>query len=107
MSKNVSKVRGKVAEALDIAFRHAQDKEDEEGKMVLDIRSAKFIIFSDHHKGNRDGADDFRVCERAYNAALAYYHRLGYTLVVLGDAEELWEEKPKTVLDAYPHTLAL
>ncbi|MGZ9165083.1 MAG: hypothetical protein ACXW4U_07895, partial [Anaerolineales bacterium] len=47
------------------------------------------------------------VCERAYNAALAYYDRLEYTLVVLGDVEELWEGWPETVLKAYPHTLEL
>ncbi|HEX5808064.1 MAG TPA: hypothetical protein VFY25_05320, partial [Anaerolineales bacterium] len=31
----------------------------------------------------------------------------GYTLVVMGDVEELWEEWPETVLKAYPHTLEL
>jgi predicted phosphodiesterase len=99
--------RKAVAEALDEAFKYAQDQEKAEGELVLDLKSAKFIIFSDHHKGNRDGADDFRICERVYNAALAYYDRLGYTLVALGDVEELWEERPETVLKAYPHTLAL
>jgi hypothetical protein len=28
----------------------------------------RLIIFSDHHKGKRDGADDFWVAERAYYA---------------------------------------
>ena len=106
MSKNANTSKAVVA-ALDAAFKDAQEREAAAGEMSLDIRSAKFIIFSDHHKGNRDGADDFRNCERAYNAALAYYYHLGYTLVVLGDAEELWEERPKTVLKAYSHTLAM
>jgi len=107
MSKDETQARATVDAALEAAFQDAQEQEKVEGVQVLDAQSAKFIIFSDHHKGNRDGADDFRVCERAYNAALAYYYNLGYTLVVLGDVEELWEERPRTVLKAYPHTLAL
>jgi hypothetical protein len=95
--------RSPVAAALNQAFNEAQV----EGAVDFDIHDSKMIIFSDHHKGNRDGADDFRICERAYNAALAYYYQLGYTLVVLGDVEELWEERPQTVLKAYAHTLTL
>lgn len=107
MSKNVTKARKAISAALEAAFKRALEQEQLEGEMVLDIQKAKFIIFSDHHKGNRDGADDFRLCERAYNAALAYYDRLQYTLIVMGDVEELWEEWPETVLKAYPHTLEL
>jgi len=96
-----------VAQRLDEAFQSAQDFEQTEGKYVLDISNARLVLFSDHHKGNRDGADDFRGCERAYNAALAYYYRHGHTLVLLGDIEELWEERPLTVFRAYNHTLGL
>src|SRR5574341_115960 len=107
MPKDVTRVRRVISAALDGAFKRALEQEQAEGERVLDIDSTKLVIFSDHHKGNRDGADDFRVCERAYNAALAYYYRLKYTLVVMGDVEELWEEWPETVLKAYPHTLEL
>lgn len=107
MSRELDKARGSVALALDRALKRAMKQEVEDGETILDLHNARFIIFSDHHKGNRNGADDFRVCERAYNAALAYYFRLGYTLIVLGDVEELWEEQPKTVLKAYAYTLAL
>jgi UDP-2,3-diacylglucosamine pyrophosphatase LpxH len=93
--------------ALDAAFERALDQEEREGPAVLDVRTARYIIFSDQHKGKRDGADDFLVCERAYNAALAYYNRLGYTLILLGDVEELWEEWPEPVVRSYRHTLAL
>ncbi|HSJ17615.1 MAG TPA: hypothetical protein VK920_05945 [Solirubrobacterales bacterium] len=65
------------------------------------------IVFSDHHKGARDGADDFWRCERAYHAALGYYFEAGHELYVLGDVEELWECGPQEVIDAYPETLAL
>src|SRR5215210_5858400 len=53
------------------------------------------------------GADDFQRCERAYNAALTWYDRLGYRLVVLGDVEELWENSFKEVSEQYAATLCL
>lgn len=52
----------------------------------------QYVIFSDLHKGRRTPADEFRFCEATYLAALDYYYKAGYTLVILGDAEELWEE---------------
>jgi len=73
----------------------------------LDLTSDRIVIFSDQHRGIRNGADDFRRCERAYNAALAYYYHMGYTLVVLGDGEELWEERPGPVIETYRHTLKM
>jgi len=76
-------------------------------KIKLELNEARIIIFSDHHKGIRDGADDFLFCEKAYNAALGYYLESGYTLVVLGDVEELWECRPSPVVKAYASTFAL
>lgn len=73
----------------------------------LENDPTKYVIFSDQHRGARNGADDFERSERAYNAALAYYYEMGYTLIVLGDVEELWEERPKNVVKAYPHSLSL
>ena len=107
MPRDIIKAQRIVSAALDAAFQRALEQEQTEGQMLLDIHSSKFVIFSDHHKGSRDGADDFMLCERAYNAALAYYNRLKYTLLVMGDVEELWEEQPETVLNAYAHTLEL
>lgn len=92
----------RVAQALTDTFERARETERE-----VDLHAARYVIFSDMHKGARDGADDFRRCERAYNAALGYYYEAGHTLVVLGDAEELWEATPQAVLQAYQHTLAL
>jgi hypothetical protein len=107
MPKDITKFRRVISGALDAAFKRALEQEQAEGERVLDIHRARLVIFSDHHKGSRDGADDFRFCERAYNAALAYYDRLQYTLAVMGDVEELWEGWPETVLKAYPHTFEL
>ena len=61
----------------------------------------RYMIFSDHHKGGRDQADDFQPCESSYLAALDHYLRENYTLIVLGDAEELWEESIQRVMEAY------
>lgn len=67
--------------------------------------SRRIAIFSDHHKGVGDSADDFRRCEHAYSAALGYYLEAGYRLFVLGDAEELWEERAEAVIERYRDVL--
>jgi hypothetical protein len=90
-----------VAQALDAAWQRATS----EPALPCPVDGARFVIFSDQHKGARNHADDFRRSERAYNAALAWYFERGYTLVELGDVEELWEERPGPVLKAYRHTL--
>ena len=57
----------------------------------FDPRSDCFIIFSDQHKGVKNGADDFQLAEQNYLAALEYYNSRGFHLICLGDSEELWE----------------
>jgi UDP-2,3-diacylglucosamine pyrophosphatase LpxH len=91
-----------VEKALDRALRGARSS-----PRSLDPSTARYIVFSDHHKGRRDGADDFSRCERAYVGALKHYDREGFTLIILGDAEELWECRPKPVLRAYANILEL
>lgn len=49
------------------------------------------IIFSDQHKGTRNGSDDFKNAEANYLAALDYYNGQQFYYVNLGDCEELWE----------------
>lgn len=75
--------------------------------LTLDIPTARLILFSDQHRGTRDQADDFRRCEPAYNAALAWYYDAGFTLCAMGDVEELWENRPARVAAAYRNTLGL
>ena len=65
----------------------------------------KLVIFSDHHKGCRDAADDFQPCEKTYMAALQAYDEQAYSLVVLGDAEELLEQGIPEVMQAYSNVL--
>jgi predicted phosphodiesterase len=60
---------------------------------VLDVNGQhRFAILSDQHKGARDKADAFRQCEAAYRAALESYRDREFTLILLGDVEELWEQ---------------
>jgi predicted phosphodiesterase len=93
----------RVAAALDRSVAEARRQEP----LVLDVSRDRWIIFSDHHRGARNRADDFRWSERAYNAALAKYHAMGHHLAVLGDADELWQERPGVIIEAYQHTLEL
>jgi len=61
--------------------------------------NTRFIIFSDQHKGGKDAADDFLHAADNYMTALSWYYHKDYTLVNLGDCEELWENKPATVIE--------
>lgn len=93
-----------VSVALDKVLKKAR-----EDKCIHRIRlsEGRLIFISDIHKGARDCADDFRASEKAYNAMLAYYNSLGHTLVILGDAEELWENRPSPVMKKYKHSFNL
>ncbi len=74
-------------------------KKKKRGSIVpFSLESDKFIIFSDQHKGARDLADDFRLSEKNYMSALQYYYEKGYTLICLGDCEELWENEPDILM---------
>lgn len=90
----------RISSSLDRARERAE-------RLPADLTTTRLIVFSDHHKGKRDGADDFIDCERPYRAALGYYLEAGYTLYALGDVEELWECPAEDVLAAYRTTLEL
>lgn len=69
---------------------------DEPGKKngsMFTIENGKqsIIIFSDQHKGARNGSDDFAFAEKNYLTALDYYNDKNFYLINLGDNEELWE----------------
>jgi len=61
--------------------------------LATEGENGKFIIFSDQHKGAKNGADDFMFCEPNYLAALDYYNENGFFFISLGDNEELWENR--------------
>ncbi len=70
-------------------------------------RSHRFVFLSDQHKGAGDGADEFRNCREAYHAALRHYHAEHFSLVLLGDVEELWEQSFARVRRAHEESLHL
>jgi predicted phosphodiesterase len=84
--------RQRVFAALSDLLSRILNGEKKKGLIVpFDITTGKFIIFSDQHKGKRNGADDFAICEPDYLMALDYYHQNGFHFISLGDSEELWE----------------
>jgi UDP-2,3-diacylglucosamine pyrophosphatase LpxH len=91
---------GKIAAGLDRAFAAAATRD-------VQLSQLRLVIFSDLHRGARDGADDFERCEPAYGAALGWYLERGYQLYLLGDVEELWENDIAEVLPAYAGCAAL
>lgn len=51
----------------------------------------KYVFFSDCHRGNGSHQDEFVKNRIVYMYALDYYYKEGYTLVEVGDGDELWE----------------
>jgi len=97
-----------VFKSLTRLLKNITSKETSEG-IVLNINlvTDNFIIFSDQHKGNKDGSDDFKSNEANYAAALNHYHQQCYHYINLGDAEELWKYEAHTVVKEYAATLQL
>ncbi len=68
---------------------------------VLDIVGNKYVMISDVHLGNDSGADDFRENKFIMVNALEKYNAQGYTLILLGDIEELWQFDLAEIRDTY------
>lgn len=84
--------RKKIFTALSELYKNILENPGKKGIIIpFDIQEGKFIIFSDQHKGRRNGADDFTQAEPNYLAALEYYNDQDYYFINLGDSEELWE----------------
>jgi len=84
--------RERIFEALSTLYAEILKGNKDKGLVIpFDINTGRFIIFSDHHKGSGNGADDFVLCAPNYLAALDYYDDGGYHYIALGDTEELWE----------------
>jgi len=72
---------------------------------VLEAKGQKYAIISDLHMGDGGDADDFYKNEPALLNALEYYRKNGYTLILLGDVEELWQFDLKTIVHRYEKTV--
>ena len=52
---------------------------------------SKIVFISDVHRGNGGNEDSLRMNNNIYKAALNYYYDNDYTLIELGDGDELWK----------------
>jgi len=79
-------------EALSDLYQQILTNPGKKGLLLpFDPSTQSLIIFSDEHKGTRNGADDFAACEKNYLAALDYYNANNFFFINMGDCEELWE----------------
>lgn len=84
--------RERIFEALNKLHKDIHEHPGKKGLIIpFDMHTGRFIIFSDQHKGKRNGADDFAECEANYLRALQYYDENDFCFINLGDSEELWE----------------
>ncbi len=84
--------RLRIFDALSKLLVHIREHPGKKGLVIpFEQLAGKFIIFSDQHKGRRNGADDFTQAEPNYLAALEHYAAEDFCFINLGDSEELWE----------------
>ena len=83
--------RSRIFKALSELFRNIKEEPGKKGVVLSLKENSRIIIFSDHHRGAKNGADDFMKAETAYLAALNYYFENKFQYISLGDSEELWE----------------
>lgn len=96
--------RARIFEALTRLKEKIESDEGKKGFVIpFDPAIHRYIIFSDQHKGRKNGADDFMTAEETYIAALEFYDRQGFHFISLGDCEELWEN---TLLQVKKHNEA-
>lgn len=90
--------KARVNKALNALYKSIITKPGKKGLVIpFDTQKDKFIIFSDQHKGARDGADIFALSAKNYLAALGHYNKEEFIYINLGDSEELWENLFVTV----------
>lgn len=92
---------------MEIKFdRIYEEARQEENIIPLNMSQDCYVLFSDHHKGDASAADDFKKNRFLYDQALTYYHDRGFRLIVLGDNEELWENRFDQILPHYKDLIA-
>lgn len=53
--------------------------------------NTKYALFSDLHLGDGGNSDLFKDNEKTMKSALGYYKKNGYSIILMGDIEELWQ----------------
>jgi len=64
---------------------------DQNVKSLLLNDDTKYALFSDLHLGDGGNSDLFRDNEKTMIFALGYYKENGYSIILMGDIEELWQ----------------
>jgi predicted phosphodiesterase len=83
--------RSRIFKALSELFRNIKEEPGKKGIILTIKKNSRIIVFSDQHRGAKNGADDFMKAEGSYLAALEYYFKNQFQFISLGDSEELWE----------------
>ena len=83
--------RYRIFKALSELFRNIKEEPGKKGVILTLKENSQIIVFSDQHRGAKNGADDFMKAEGSYLAALEYYFKNEFQFISLGDSEELWE----------------
>ena len=83
--------RHRIFKALSDLFRNIKEEPGKKGVVLTLKEDSRIIVFSDHHRGAKNGADDFMKAEGSYLAALDHYFQNNFQYISLGDSEELWE----------------
>jgi predicted phosphodiesterase len=83
--------RSRIFKALSELFRNIKEEPGKKGIVLTLKENSRIIVFSDQHRGAKNGADDFMKAEGSYLAALDHYFRNRFQFISLGDSEELWE----------------
>lgn len=87
----------RVDAALSDLYQNIISYPGKKGLVIKVSETDKFIIFSDLHKGARNGADIFAKAAKNYVTALDHYNKNEFCYICLGDSEELWENLFLTV----------
>jgi predicted phosphodiesterase len=69
------------------------------------VPDTKLAIVSDLHMGDGSWSDDLRRNTEAVRSALRWYRDKGYTVVLLGDVEDLWKFDLPAVRRCYDETI--
>lgn len=88
-------------------FARLKEQANLPGKVLPLEPEDRYVVFSDHHKGDGSGADDFKKNAYLYLQALNYYAQEKFKLIVLGDSEELWENNIQSILNNYADIIRL
>jgi UDP-2,3-diacylglucosamine pyrophosphatase LpxH len=71
----------------------------------LETKGKRYALMSDLHLGDGGDADDIRENAETLTTALDYYNKENYTLILLGDIEELWQFDLEAIVNQYANTV--